>query len=169
MKEFVILVDQFNNQIGVEEKIKAHELALLHRAFSVLIFNKDGELLIHQRAAEKYHCPWLWSNTVCSHPRPWEDTEQAAHRRLWEEMGFDCQLSFIDHIVYKAEFDNGLTEYEYDLIFMWVVDTITVKPNPEEIQNYKWIWLAELQQDMQKNPSLYTPWFSLVLQKYLQK
>lgn len=191
MTDFVILVDEKNQQVGIEEKIKAHELALLHRAFSVFVFNEKGELLLQQRHFEKYHCPWLWSNTTCSHPRPWEDTEQAAHRRLQEEMWFDCELEQIGNILYTLPFNNWLTEHEYDTIFVWKVesarmsidaanvilnDTILmhdvekkILPHALEVADYKWISLSDLHKDSKENPHMYTPWLLLIIEKYFRE
>ena len=113
MQQMLILVDENDNQIGVEEKIKAHQQALLHRAFSILIYNKKGEMLLQQRALGKYHAGGLWTNACCGHPNPGETVEHAVHRRIQEEMGFDCELTPLTHMVYKLPISNGLTEHEY--------------------------------------------------------
>ncbi|PHO01659.1 isopentenyl-diphosphate delta-isomerase, partial [Rhodobacteraceae bacterium 4F10] len=118
MKEQVILVDQQDNPIGLMEKIEAHEKALLHRAFSVFVFNDKNELMLQQRAAEKYHSPLLWTNTCCSHQRDGESNIEAGKRRLQEEMGFSCELEEVFSFIYKAPFDNGLTEHEYDHVMI---------------------------------------------------
>ncbi|MEG1198654.1 MAG: isopentenyl-diphosphate Delta-isomerase, partial [Algoriella sp.] len=122
MKEFVVLVDQDDQKLGLMEKQQAHVAGLLHRAFSVFVFNSNGELMIQQRAASKYHSPTLWTNTCCSHPRDNETYEQAAHRRLQEEMGFDCDLEFKFSFIYKAHLDNNLTEHELDHVFIGTFD-----------------------------------------------
>jgi isopentenyl-diphosphate delta-isomerase len=156
--EEVILVDSEDKQVGTEEKMKAHQDPKLHRAFSVFIVNPKGEMMIQRRALGKYHCPGLWTNTCCSHPRPGEDTEDAAHRRLKEEMGFDCDLKEIFTFTYKAEFDNGLTEHEFDHVFLGECDK-EPSPDTEEVEEWKWIEISELREDMKENPERYTPWF----------
>ncbi|MGV8172423.1 MAG: isopentenyl-diphosphate Delta-isomerase [Candidatus Woesearchaeota archaeon] len=163
-KDYVVLVDTNNKKIGVEEKLKAHQDAKLHRAFSILIFNSKGELLIQQRAKEKYHCGGLWANTVCSHPKPNETYNQATHRRLKEEMGFDCRLKKIFCFKYKITFDNGLTENEYDCVFRGKFDG-TPKPNPAEIMDYRWISIRDLKKDIKNYPERYTEWFKIVLKR----
>ncbi len=162
--DYVILVDKQDNEIGKEEKMKAHEDAKLHRAFSIFVFNKKGELMLHQRALSKYHCGGLWTNTCCSHPRPGEKTEDAAHRRLVEEMGFDCPLKEIFKFHYKAEFSNNLTEHEIDHVFIGNYDK-DPKINPEEVESFKWIGIEELQKDIKENPDKYTPWFRIAMER----
>lgn len=162
--EQVILVDIHDNSVGTEEKIKAHELALLHRAFSVFVFNKKGELMIQRRALHKYHSPGLWTNTCCSHPRPGENTMDAAHRRLQEEMGFDCKLDWKFSFIYKAPFDNGLTEHEFDHVFIGSFNHDPII-NPEEVDSWKWIKIDDLMEDVKKNPEVYTVWFRIALEK----
>jgi len=125
----VILVDKNDNPIGTEEKLQAHKDAKLHRCFSILIFNSDGKMMIHQRQKGKYHCGGLWTNACCSHPRPGECTLDAAHRRLVEEMGFDTELEELFSFTYKAEFPNGLAEHEFDHVFKGVFNG-TPKPDP---------------------------------------
>lgn len=165
MQEKVILVDENDNQIGIEEKLKAHQNGgKLHRAISVLVFNSRGELLIQRRAFTKYHCPGLWANTCCSHPRSGEKTQDAAHRRLKEECGFITQLKEKFHFIYKADFDNGLTEYEFDHVFIGYYDG-KVNPNPEEVAEVKWISIEDLKKDVKKNPQKYAAWFKIILQK----
>ncbi len=164
VKQHVILVDKNNRKIGVEEKIKAHKEGKLHRAFSIFIFNSEGDLLIQQRAKTKYHSGGLWSNTVCSHPKPDETYLQAAHRRLKEEMGFDCNLKKSFCFIYNTGFQNGLIENEYDCVFIGKFDG-TPKPNHKEIMDYKWISMKELKQDIIKNPSKYSVWLKIALNK----
>ena len=165
MSEKVILVDKNDNPVGVEEKLKAHQNGgKLHRAFSILVFNSKGELLIQRRAFTKYHCPGIWANTCCSHPRPNEETERAAHRRLKEECGFDTELKEKFSFIYEAHFDNGLTEKELDHVFIGYYDG-EVNPNPEEIDEMKWIGMEELKKDVKENPDKYAPWFKIILQK----
>jgi len=164
VEQQVILVDTNNRKIGVEEKIKAHKEGKLHRAFSIFIFNSNGELLIQQRAKTKYHSGGLWSNSVCSHPKPNETYQQAVHRRLKEEMGFDCKLKKLFCFIYNMGFQNGLIENEYDCVFIGKFDGIP-KPNHKEIMDYKWIYLKELKQDIIKNPNKYTIWLKIALKR----
>lgn len=159
----VILVDKDDNQIGVCEKLKAHEKALLHRAFSVFLFNDKNELLLQQRAASKYHSALLWTNTVCSHPQPNEDLKESAKKRLIEEMGIETQIKKIFSFIYKSDYDNGLSEHEYDHVFIGRYNSIP-KPNPEEVMNYKWINLNELLEDIKSFPKKYTSWFKIIME-----
>lgn len=161
--ERVILVDANDNEIGTEEKLLAHKLGRLHRAFSVLIFNAERQLLLQKRADSKYHCGGLWSNTCCSHPRPGESLEDAAHRRLMEEMGMDAELKEVFHIKYRADFANGLTENEIDHVFVGISNKMPI-PNREEVSRFKWVNLDELKADILANPTSYTPWLGLILE-----
>ncbi len=162
--EKVILVDKNNRKIGEKEKIKAHKEGKLHRAFSIFIFNSKYELLIQQRAKSKYHCKRMWANTCCSHPRPRESYSQATHRRLKEEMGFDCKLKKLFCFVYKTKFENGLIENEYDCVFVGKFDGIP-KPNSKEVMNYKWVFIRDLKKDIKKNTNKYTIWLKIALKK----
>jgi isopentenyl-diphosphate delta-isomerase len=166
MNENVILVDERDNPIGVAEKLEAHRTGKLHRAISVFIFNTNGEMLLQKRAKSKYHSGGLWTNTCCSHPRPNESNEVAAHRRLQEEMGFDCPLSEIHAFVYRVDFENGLTEHEYDHVF---IGTFDGSPHPEsqEAEDWKWISPATLKKDVAEYPDNYTYWFRLALNDVL--
>ncbi|MBW2999926.1 isopentenyl-diphosphate Delta-isomerase [Candidatus Woesearchaeota archaeon] len=164
VKQKVILVDKNNRKIGVEEKIKAHKEGKLHRAFSIFVFNSKGELLLQQRAKTKYHSEGLWSNTVCSHPKPNETYHQAIHRRLKEEMGFDCKLKKLFCFIYNTGFQNGLIENEYDCVFIGKFDG-KPKPNPKEIMDYKWIPVKELKKDIIKNPNKYSVWLKIALNR----
>lgn len=166
MREFVVLVDENDNEIGIQEKIKAHKDAKLHRAFSIFIFNSEGEMLLQQRACDKYHSGCLWTNATCSHPRPGENIEQAAHRRLQEEMGFDTELTKSFDFIYKAEFDQGLTEHEFDHVFLGQYDG-PIKLNAEEAEDYKWIDLNTLKKEIKDNPDRYTVWFRIALDRVL--
>ncbi len=168
MKEKVILVDEFDKEIGEEEKLKAHKDAKLHRAISVFVFNSKGEFLIQKRADVKYHCPGLWSNTCCSHPRPGESVSKAAHRRIQEEMGFICDLKEEFSFLYNEDCGNGLTEHEFDYIFTGLFDG-KVNPNPLEVSDYKWISLESLEKDIENNPKKYTPWFKILIKDYKNK
>ena len=167
-KEQVILVDEQDNPIGLMEKIEAHEKALLHRAFSVFIFNNKGELMLQQRAKDKYHSPLLWTNTCCSHQRDGETNLEAGKRRLQEEMGFVTDLEEVFSFVYKAPFDNGLTEHELDHV---MVGFYNDKPtlNREEAESYKWMTLEEVKVDMSLNPNEYTAWFKIIFEKAYDK
>lgn len=160
----VVLVDQNNKEIGTEEKIKAHKEGLLHRAFSVFIFNSKGEMLLQRRSTGKYHSGGLWSNAVCSHPRVGEDYEKAIHRRTKEEMGFDCNMKKVADFTYKAELDNGLIENEHDTVFVGEYNG-DVAPNPDEAMDYKWASLEEIKEDVVRNPNNYSPWFKIALSK----
>jgi isopentenyl-diphosphate delta-isomerase len=162
MKEYVVLVDKDGRHIGTEEKIAAHKAGLLHRAFSTFIFNTSGLLLIQKRSPNKYHCGNLWSNTCCSHPKPDETLEEAIHRRLKEEMGFDCILVYLDSFIYSARFNNGLIENEVDHVYYGVYDG-KIEVNPMEVSDYKWIEPENLIEDIGFNHSKYTPWLKPAL------
>lgn len=160
-QELVILVDEHDNPIGTEEKMRAHELGLLHRAFSVFIFRKGRhniELLLQQRQRDKYHCGGMWTNTCCSHPRLGESVLEAAQRRLQEEMGFNTKLQTIGAFMYRAEFNNGLIEHEYDYALIGTWDGQQINFNPDEVQDYQWVTLTELELRMQTHPAVFTPW-----------
>jgi isopentenyl-diphosphate Delta-isomerase len=160
MEEQVILVDRLDNAIGEMEKMEAHEKAVLHRAFSVFVFNDKNELMLQQRAFSKYHSPGLWTNTCCSHPRPDETTQEAAHRRLIEEMGFDCEVEKIFDFIYKALLDKGLTEHEFDHVFVGRYNDPPVI-NTEEAAGWKWMKMEDIAADMKANPEKYTVWFRI--------
>lgn len=166
-KEMVVLVDKFDNEIGTMEKMEAHEKGRLHRAFSVFIFNQKGEMLLQQRAAHKYHSPNLWTNTCCSHPRCKEGILDAGERRLKEEMGMWASLKPMFSFVYRAEFDNGLVEHEYDHVLMGKSDENPVI-NPAEVQDYCWKTTDEVEQWMQESPDAFTPWFKIIFKEYQQ-
>ena len=161
----VILVDENDNQLGLMEKIEAHEKALLHRAFSVFIFNDNGELMLQQRALHKYHSPGLWTNTCCSHQRDGESNIDAGKRRLHEEMGFVVDLTETTTFIYKAPFDNGLTEHEFDHV---MVGYYNDEPdiNKDEVASWKWMPLSEVKVDIALNPDLYTEWFKIIFEKF---
>jgi isopentenyl-diphosphate Delta-isomerase len=165
----VILVDEQDNEMGVMEKMEAHEKAVLHRAFSVFIFNTQGEMLLQQRAISKYHSGGLWTNACCSHPQPGEDTAAAAQRRLGEELGFNAPLQKAFDFVYKASFDNGLTEYEFDHVFTGVYDGAIV-PDADEVADYCYKTIEDIRQSIQLHPHIYTEWFKIAfprLENYL--
>jgi isopentenyl-diphosphate delta-isomerase len=140
--EFVVLVDEADKAIGLMEKMQAHVFGSLHRAMSVFIFNSKGEMLLQQRAAGKYHSAGLWTNACCGHPREGESALQAAHRRLYEEIGLTCSLKPAFTFIYKAQMPNGLTEYEFDHVFFGISDT-TPRPNPDEVGSWKYITVTE--------------------------
>jgi isopentenyl-diphosphate delta-isomerase len=164
MTENVILVDTHDNPVGQMEKMAAHLTGELHRALSILVFNSAGDILLQQRAFSKYHTPGLWSNTACSHPRAGEDSLQAATRRLGEEMGFTTELKKSFDFIYKAHFDNGLIEHEFDHVFFGTFDGVPVI-NPEEANAFKWINLTDLIEDMRSTPEHYTVWFRIIMEK----
>ncbi|MDX6745805.1 isopentenyl-diphosphate Delta-isomerase [Polaribacter sp. PL03] len=168
MEEQVILVDVNDKPIGLMEKIEAHEKALLHRAFSVFIFNEKGELMLQQRAASKYHSPLLWTNTCCSHQRDGESNVEAGRRRLQEEMGFVTEVKEVFSFIYKAPFDNGLTEHELDHVMIGRYDDVP-NINKEEVESYKWMTLENVKKDIAENPSIYTEWFKIIFDKSYEK
>jgi isopentenyl-diphosphate Delta-isomerase len=154
----VILVNANDEPQGVMDKMGVHRLGLLHRAFSVFIFTSKGEMMLQQRALDKYHSPGLWSNACCSHPQPGEGTLQAAQRRLREELGFECPLKKLFHFVYKADFDNGLTEHEFDHVFVGQYDG-TVHFNANEVKDICYKDLKSIKQSLETHPQKYTVWF----------
>jgi len=164
----VILVDQQNNRVGTMEKLEAHQTGSLHRAFSVFVFNEKKELLLQKRAMGKYHSEGLWSNTCCSHPFPGETNLEAAHRRLFEEMGFDCFLEEDFHFIYKEYLDNNLIEHELDAIIIGFSEE-TPHINTSEVSEFRWLKLEDIKTDMLVNPGKYTIWFKLILQDHLEK
>ena len=164
-EEQVILVNEKDEPIGLMPKMEAHEKGVLHRAFSVFVFNDKQELLLQQRALSKYHSPGLWTNTCCSHQRDGETSIMAGKRRLQEEMGFTCVLEEKMSFIYKAPFDNGLTEHELDHI---LVGNYNEDPmvNPEEVANYKWMSLEAVKNDIELQPSQYTAWFKIIFENF---
>ncbi len=163
MQEEIILVDEKDNPIGFEEKLKAHQNGKLHRAFSIFIFNSKGEMLIQLRSVKKYHFGGLWTNTCCSHGVKGEGLEESIHRELQEEFGFDTELkeqfSFLYH---AADEKSGLVEHELDHVFVGFYDG-EVKPNPEEVDDFKWVKIEDLKKGIKENPDKYTPWFRIIL------
>jgi isopentenyl-diphosphate delta-isomerase len=167
----VILVNEQDDQVGVMEKMAAHQQALLHRAFSVFIFNKDGQMLLQKRADSKYHSPGLWTNACCSHPAPGETTDAAAKRRLQEELGFITDLKKAFHFTYKAAFDNGLTEYEFDHVYTGVYDG-PILPDPQEASEVLFLTMDEIEHDLKAIPEQYTVWFAIafpMLKQWVEK
>lgn len=164
----VILVDKNDNQLGLMEKIEAHKKAVLHRAFSVFILNENNELLLQKRALSKYHSPGLWTNTCCSHPRDGESVINAGIRRLSEEMGFETELNTLFSFIYKAEFDNGLTEHEFDHVLLGRYNKNPLI-NKLEVSDWRWIDVELLKKDVVVSPYLYTVWFKIIFQQFHKK
>jgi isopentenyl-diphosphate Delta-isomerase len=160
----VILVDENDEQVGTMEKMEVHQKALLHRAFSVFILNDKGEMLLHKRADRKYHSAGLWTNACCSHPKPGEDTSAAAKNRLQEEMGINTPLKKVFDFIYKAPFDNGLTEYEFDHVFIGSYDG-DIFPNAEEVSDYCYKSIEEVRNSIASHPRKYTEWFKIAFPK----
>ncbi len=160
----VILVDEQDNEIGTMEKLDAHKAPNLHRAFSVFIFNSRGQMLLQQRAHNKYHSGGLWTNTCCSHPYPGEENKTAATRRLQEEMGFSTAIIKAFEFIYRADFDNGLTEYEYDHVFIGEYNG-DINPAKEEVENYCYKNFEAIKSDLLQTPWMYTEWFKIALPK----
>jgi len=164
--ERVVLVNEKDEFLGTMEKMEAHEKGVLHRAFSVMIMNSKGEMLLQQRAFSKYHCGGLWTNACCSHPRENERTSDAAQRRLTEELGATYPVQFLYSFVYKAEVDGGLTEHELDHVFLAQTEKLPTAFNKEEVQAVKWVPLSEIESDIALNPHNYTPWFKIIFPKF---
>lgn len=168
MNEKVVLVDEENNKIGTEDKLKAHQDGgKLHRAFSIFVFNSEGEVLLQKRAAEKYHSEGLWSNTCCSHPRPGEPFERATKRKLKQEMGFTCELAKAFDFIYKKKVGD-LTEWELDHVFVGRYEG-PLDPNPHEVSEWKWIAPSLLKRDIEEHPERYTPWFRVLVKRHFSK
>jgi isopentenyl-diphosphate delta-isomerase len=165
VEENVILVNENDEQIGLMPKLEAHEKAVLHRAFSVFVFNDDNELMLQQRALSKYHSPGLWTNTCCSHQRDGESNLQAGKRRLQEEMGFVTELEEKISFIYKAPFDNGLTEHELDHVMVGYYNDAPVI-NRDEVESWKWMPLESVKLDIAINPEEYTAWFKIIFDKF---
>ena len=162
MMHEVILVNELDEATGSMEKMEAHKKALLHRAFSVFLFDEQGNMLLQQRAATKYHSPSLWTNACCSHPMPGETTEQAALRRLQEELGITTAITKAFHFTYKAAFDNGLTEHEFDHVFVGEYAGELLL-NTEEVSAVCYKSMSEIKLELNNNPHLYTQWFKIAL------
>ena len=164
--DHVITVSEQDEATGTEEKLKAHEDGTLHRAFSVFVFNDKHELLLQQRATSKYHSGGMWTNTCCSHPAPGEDTLAAAHRRLQEEMGFDCPLQYLQPFRYRADMTNGLIENEYDHLYTGIYNA-AVHPNPDEVQAIKFLSLDAIREWIDNEPEAFTAWFKMIFPKLM--
>ncbi|WP_396142095.1 isopentenyl-diphosphate Delta-isomerase [Flavobacterium sp.] len=164
-EEQVILVNEKDEPIGLMNKMEAHEKAVLHRAFSVFVLNDKNEVMLQQRAHHKYHSPLLWTNTCCSHQRAGETNLQAGKRRLYEEMGFNAELKELFHFIYKAPFDNGLTEHELDHVMIGYSNEVP-SINPDEVESWKWMKIEDIKEDMIQNPALYTVWFKIIFDEF---
>lgn len=165
--EQVVLVNERDEEQGLMEKMEAHKKALLHRAFSVFVFNSKGELLLQQRALNKYHSGGLWTNTCCSHPRPNETVAAAAARRLKEEMGFETKLEKVFDFVYQASFENGLTEHEFDHVFIGYYNG-KIEPDPKEVHDYAYRSMESIRESLQSKEGLFTAWFEIVFPKMMR-
>ena len=166
-EQFCVLVDENDKQIGVEEKLLTHQKGLLHRAFSVFIFNDNNELLLQKRAETKYHSPGLWTNTCCSHPQPNETVVAAGERRLTEELGFTTAVSPVFSFIYKAELEHNLVEHEFDHVLIGEYNQLPI-PNQEEVSECKFISLNDLRADVTKNPENYTVWLKIILENHFE-
>lgn len=162
MNDYLILVDKNDEPQGKMEKDSVHRLGLLHRAFSIFIFNTKGELLLQQRADDKYHSAGLWTNSCCSHPRYGEDISEAIPRRLMEEMGMTCKTNFAFSFIYNACFENGLTEHEFDHVYFGISDDLPI-PEKSEVKNWKYIRLENLEKQIENQPEIYTAWLKICL------
>ncbi|MEJ2584053.1 MAG: isopentenyl-diphosphate Delta-isomerase [Robiginitalea sp.] len=166
-EEQVILVTPEDQVIGTMPKLEAHEKAELHRAFSVFVLNDRGETMLQQRAAHKYHSPLLWTNTCCSHQRLGETNTEAGKRRLMEEMGFETDLRELFSFIYKAPFDNGLTEHELDHVLLGYYSG-SPDINPEEVADWKWMGLDEIRRELEDSPEHYTAWFRIIFNRFYE-
>ena len=162
--EKVILVNEFDEAIGEMEKMEAHEKGILHRAFSVFIFNDKNELLLQKRASSKYHSGGLWSNSCCSHPRSGEHVVDAGVRRLTEELGFSVPLMSSFSFIYEAKLENDLIEHELDHVLIGRYSDEPIM-NPEEVEDWKYMSLSDLDSDMKQHPELYTIWFQIIFER----
>ena len=165
IEEQVILVNEQDEPIGLMNKMEAHEKAVLHRAFSVFILNDKNEVMLQQRAHHKYHSPLLWTNTCCSHQRAGETNIEAGKRRLFEEMGFQAELKELFHFIYKAPFDNGLTEHELDHVMIGYYNEAPII-NLDEVESWKWLTIEAIKDDMIENPDAYTVWFKIIFDEF---
>lgn len=164
----IILVDTHDNEVGQMEKMEAHRKGLLHRAFSIIVFNSANEILLQRRALDKYHSQGLWTNTCCSHPAKGETNLDAAHRRLKEEMGFDCELKEAFHFIYRTELENDLIEYELDHVIIGYSDQQPVL-NPNEAIDFQWLNIEAISNEIHKHPEQFTFWFRIIIQEHLDQ
>ncbi|MFA6422882.1 MAG: isopentenyl-diphosphate Delta-isomerase [Patescibacteria group bacterium] len=167
MEDKLILVNEQDEEVGTEVKLEVHEKGALHRAFSILVFDSSKKLIIQKRAEGKYHSGGLWANTCCSHPREGEKLDVAIHRRLKEEMGFDCQLEEKFSFIYEVKL-NDLKEHEFDHVFFGNYDG-EIEPNPKEVSEIKRVSWSELSQDVEKNPDQYAYWFKIIVREINQR
>ena len=165
--EHVILVNEQDQQLGIMEKMAAHIVPRLHRAFSIFVFNSEGKLLLQQRALSKYHSPGLWTNTCCSHPQNGETMEQATARRLMEEMGMRCEMHEVFTFIYKAPVGLGLIEHEFDHVWFGHSDDTPVI-NTDEVASYKYMSLDDIADDMKAHPEAYTEWFKISFEQIVK-
>ncbi|MDR3559219.1 MAG: isopentenyl-diphosphate Delta-isomerase [Candidatus Pacebacteria bacterium] len=164
MSEEIILVDENDKQVGTGEKMDVHQKGLLHRCFSIVIFNSEGEMLLQKRATGKYHAGGLWTNACCSHPRPGKDIKNEAEERLFSEMGLRSDLCEIFSFVYRAEFENGLVEHEFDHVFQGKFDG-EPRINPEEASGWRWVSVSDLKKEIEASSEKFTPWFRLIVKR----
>lgn len=167
-RDRVILVNERDEALGVMDKLEAHKKGLLHRAISVFVFNDAGEMLLQQRALGKYHSPGLWTNTCCSHPREGEEVGTAAHRRLQEEMGFDCLLEFAFHFTYQSQLDNRLIEHEFDHVFTGIYNEAP-RPQPAEVMAWQFLSVESVRKKLQTQPDTFTAWFRIVFERVVRE
>lgn len=167
MKEEIILVDESDREVGSTGKLEAHQQGLLHRAFSIFVFNSDGKMLLQKRSRTKYHSDGLWSNTCCSHPRPGHAIESEAQRKLLQEMGFVCPLERAFHFTYRVVFNYNLIEHEVDHVFIGRYDGDPV-PNPEEADDWKWMDVEDLKDQLQQHPEQYSYWLKICIEQVLE-
>ncbi len=168
IEENVVLVDKNDKFIGLMPKMEAHQKGLLHRAFSVFIFNDKNEIMLQKRALNKYHSPGLWTNTCCSHPRNNESIISAGLRRLNDEMGFQTDLKELFNFIYKESFENGLVEYEFDYVLIGSYNN-SPKLNLIEAEDWKWMSLDEIKKDVEANPNNYTAWLKIIINDFFEK
>ena len=167
MTEYVVLVDELDNKVGLMEKMEAHINPTLHRAFSIFIFNSKNEMLLQQRALSKYHTPGLWTNTCCSHPRDGESLHDATKRRLQEEMGMQCELKEAFSFIYKADVMQGLVEHEFDHVFIGTSDDLPII-NKDGVESFRYDTVENIKADIERNPQNYTAWFKIAFDKLLE-
>lgn len=163
--EYVVLVDEQDQELGTMEKLEAHKKSLMHRAFSVFLHDGQGNVLLQRRALGKYHSPGLWTNACCSHPRKGETLEDAVHRRLGEELGIDCPVQKVMDFTYKAILDQGLTEHEFDHVFVGQYEEESIPFEPAEVCEVKWLPYDMLMTDIREHPDLYTEWFKIIMER----
>jgi isopentenyl-diphosphate delta-isomerase len=160
--EKVLVVNEQDQVLGSMDKMEAHRRGILHRAFSIVIFNLDGEILLQKRSKDKYHSGGLWTNACCSHPAPGESIDEATRRRLKHEMGIDLQPDFAYKFIYESKLDNGLTEHELDYVYTGIFDGVPTV-NKQEVEDWKFMNMKSLRDDLELNPDQYTIWFKLIM------